>query len=221
MDSFVKKCRREWKRLRVPDAVANEMAADLEADLKEAEAEGASPEDVLGTAVFDPRAFAASWAAERGVIPAPESKPRLNGRTPFVVAGVTLAIIAALGAGMVIASRVGSNRLEAIAAAGPAIHVQVPLPCARLGPEKLPPVTQPCEGQRPGSVFIRPWQGAATIVKPPEVVRVIGADVVGTSRLATLGWMLIIVGAVGLILLSVLSWFLGRRRSGPPPLPAG
>src|SRR5271154_6298483 len=45
------------------------MAADLAADLKEAEADGASPEDVLGSGAFDPQSFAASWAAERGVIP--------------------------------------------------------------------------------------------------------------------------------------------------------
>jgi len=62
---FVEECRQEWKRLRVPDPVANEMAADLEADLKEAEAEGASAEEVLGSGAFDPRSFAASWAAAR------------------------------------------------------------------------------------------------------------------------------------------------------------
>jgi hypothetical protein len=55
---FVEQCRREWKRLRVPDAVANEMAADLAADLTEADAEGVSPEEVLGSSAFDPRSFA-------------------------------------------------------------------------------------------------------------------------------------------------------------------
>ncbi len=29
MSDFVQQCRREWERLRVPDPVANEMAADL------------------------------------------------------------------------------------------------------------------------------------------------------------------------------------------------
>jgi hypothetical protein len=73
VSKFVKECRREWKRLRVPDPIANEMAADLEADLAEAEAEGASAEQVLGSGAFDPKAFAASWAAERGVArPLPE-----------------------------------------------------------------------------------------------------------------------------------------------------
>jgi hypothetical protein len=48
VSEFVEECRREWRRLRVPDLVANEMAAYLAADLREAEAEGASAEEVLG-----------------------------------------------------------------------------------------------------------------------------------------------------------------------------
>src|SRR5262245_25669828 len=44
------------------------MAADLEADLIEAESEGVSAEEVLGNGAFDPRSFAASWARERGLI---------------------------------------------------------------------------------------------------------------------------------------------------------
>jgi hypothetical protein len=67
---FVEECRREWKRLGVPDPVANEMAADLEADLQEAEAEGASAEAVLGRSAFDPRSFAAAWAQPRSWLPA-------------------------------------------------------------------------------------------------------------------------------------------------------
>ena len=82
MNKFVEECRHEWKRLGVPDAVANEMAADLEADLAEAEAEGASAEDVLGSAVFDARSFAASWAAERGVIGPVPATQRFSRRSP-------------------------------------------------------------------------------------------------------------------------------------------
>lgn len=66
MSDFVQQCRGEWKRLGVPDPVANEMAADLAADLAEAQGEGVSAEEVLGTSAFDPRSFATSWAAERG-----------------------------------------------------------------------------------------------------------------------------------------------------------
>jgi hypothetical protein len=83
VSEFVNECRREWRRLGVPDPVANEMAADLTVDLEEAEADGGSPEDVLGNMVFDPRRFAAAWAVARGVTgpPVPESpslwRPRL------------------------------------------------------------------------------------------------------------------------------------------------
>ena len=68
MSEFVDECRREWKRLGVPDPIANEMAVDLSADIAEAEAEGGSAEDVLGDSFFDARRFAASWAGARGVI---------------------------------------------------------------------------------------------------------------------------------------------------------
>lgn len=67
MIEFIQECRQEWKRLGVPDPIANEMAADLTADIEEAEAEGGSAEDVLGTSLFDPRRFAAAWAGARGV----------------------------------------------------------------------------------------------------------------------------------------------------------
>ncbi len=66
MNEFVEECRSEWRRLGVADAVADDMAAELTADLAEAEAEGVSPEDVLGSGAFDARSFATAWAAERG-----------------------------------------------------------------------------------------------------------------------------------------------------------
>ena len=73
MNQFVDQCRREWKRLGVPEAAANEMAADLVADLAEAQADGVSPEEVLGNGFFDPAAFAASWATARGLALAPRA----------------------------------------------------------------------------------------------------------------------------------------------------
>ncbi len=76
MSEFIEECRREWKRLGVPDPIANEMAADLAADLREAEADGASAEEVLGNGAFDPRTFAATWANERGV-----TQTRSSGKT--------------------------------------------------------------------------------------------------------------------------------------------
>lgn len=107
MTEFVDACRQEWKRLGVPDAVANEMAADLDADLDEAKAEGVSAEEVLGSGAFDPRSFASEWATARGVVPqavptlvedgpaAPE--PRARNRTLTVVAGVAAFVIAFIG----------------------------------------------------------------------------------------------------------------------------
>jgi hypothetical protein len=60
MSDFVEQCRSEWKRLGVPDPLAEEMAADLASDLRDAEGEGVSAEEYLGSSVFDPRSFAAS-----------------------------------------------------------------------------------------------------------------------------------------------------------------
>jgi hypothetical protein len=131
MSEFIEECRREWKRLHVPDPVANEMAADLAADLREAEVEGASPEALLGTAAFDPQAFARSWAQERGLV-APASLERR--RLRLTLALVTTALI--IGGGIaatllltrgpspspattlvVVPNLVGMNRTAATAAA--------------------------------------------------------------------------------------------------------
>ena len=88
MSEFVEQCRREWSRLGVPDPLADEMAADLESDLAEAAAEGVSADELLGSSVFDPRAFAASWATERGIIPAPPGRKNA-GRKPIVLVAFT------------------------------------------------------------------------------------------------------------------------------------
>ena len=97
MNEFVEECRREWRRLGVPDPIANEMAADLTADIEEAEAEGGSAEDVLGNSVFDAQRFAASWAGARGVTaPAlPDGPPR---RRAFLVALTAIAAFFGLAA---------------------------------------------------------------------------------------------------------------------------
>jgi hypothetical protein len=88
MNDFVEQCRQEWRRLGVSDRPADEMAADLAADLAEAEAEGISAEEFLGSSALDPRSFAASWAAERGLIPEPSSR-RSDGRRPRVLIAFT------------------------------------------------------------------------------------------------------------------------------------
>ena len=93
MSDFVEQCRREWKRLGVPDPLAEEMATDLASDLREAEAEGVSAEEFLGSSAFDPRSFAASWAAERGIIPEPRSRGNARRRPLVLVAFTALAAI--------------------------------------------------------------------------------------------------------------------------------
>ncbi|HTZ04720.1 MAG TPA: hypothetical protein VMB53_03100 [Gaiellaceae bacterium] len=100
MRPFVEECLREWKRLGVADPIANEMAADLEADIAEAEADGGSAEDVLGNEAFDAPAFARSWAESRGVIP--ERTPAAPGARPsrirrwYPVAGIAACLLLAL-----------------------------------------------------------------------------------------------------------------------------
>ncbi len=141
MSEFVEECRREWKRLHVPDPIANEMAADLEADLNEAEAEGVSPEEVLGSGAFDPRSFAASWAAERGVVqqpaapvtqPTPQPRPRRRLGVLAVLAGSAFVGLVVLVSAALAFGRVRTS--QAIAA--PAIRrVPFPLfPRGRVGP---------------------------------------------------------------------------------------
>jgi hypothetical protein len=102
---FVDECRREWRRLSVPDAVANEMAAEIEADLNDAEADGLAPEEVLGDGVFDPRSFAATWAAERGVIPSSAAPAPHRHRTLVAAVIGALAIVTLFGGIAVLTAR--------------------------------------------------------------------------------------------------------------------
>jgi hypothetical protein len=97
---FIEECRQEWKRLGVPDPIANEMAVDLSADIEEAEAEGGSAEDVLGSSLFDPRRFAAAWADARGVTAPPAPKgpsARPVGEKPGRKRPVLATVFAAVG----------------------------------------------------------------------------------------------------------------------------
>ena len=116
MSQFVDDCRKEWKRLGVPEPLSNEMAADLEADLAEAASEGVSPEEVLGNGYFDATSFAASWAVARGV-----GHPRLRVREKVRLRSWTLAVsalafIGVAAAGLVVVGRgVGSVSVAAAA----------------------------------------------------------------------------------------------------------
>lgn len=130
MSSFLDECRREWSRLGVPDAIANEMAAELTADLAEAEAEGVSPEEVVGNDLFDPRSFAAAWAEARGVVGSQPTKPRFLRRPvlPAVIAGVVAVLVAAAGL-VTLAFGFGSASMAAPGVA----------PNVRLAPHAQPP----------------------------------------------------------------------------------
>jgi hypothetical protein len=126
MNEFVDECRREWRRLGVSDPIANEMAADLTADIEEAEAEGGSAEDVLGNSAFDPRRFAGSWAVARGVTtpPLPATAKRRWPALAFGVTGCTallaLAAAALVGGHQSAAFAVSARRF----ASGPrSVHV--------------------------------------------------------------------------------------------------
>ena len=103
MTAFVEECRREWRRLGVPDLLADEMATDLEADLEEAQADGVSAAEILGES--DPRRFAATWASERGLV---SEQPRRKSRKRFwiwlTVGFVLIFLLGAAAAGGLLAT---------------------------------------------------------------------------------------------------------------------
>jgi hypothetical protein len=131
MSDFVEQCRREWKRLAVPDPLAEEMATDLASDLREAEAEGVSAEELLGSSVFDPRSFAASWAAERGIVPVPPSRENARRRPLVLVSFTALAAIALIVAALLLAT--GQPRVSVVTSRTTSPHPVSP-PAAVFGP---------------------------------------------------------------------------------------
>jgi hypothetical protein len=92
MSAFVEECRQEWKKLGVPDVLAEEMASELEADLADAEADGITAAELLGES--DPQLFAAAWARERGLVA--ESPPERSRKRLWIAlaACVVLACVA-------------------------------------------------------------------------------------------------------------------------------
>jgi hypothetical protein len=135
MSRFIEECRKEWARLGVPDAEANEMATDLEADLCEAAAEGAAPEEVLGNGYFDAKSFAASWALARGVVPEPSRQGRsVTIRSLALGLGALVGVvIAAVGFLILVRPRFGS-RSVAIAHAAPFVR---PVPAILINPHQF------------------------------------------------------------------------------------
>lgn len=201
MSEFVESCRREWQRLRVPDEVADEMARELEADLAEAEAEGASAADVLGTSALDPRTFAASWAVERGLVD-PRAKRGAGPRwaLPAFAALAALVLIGAAAAILAWGSDVGSERLLVV-----------------------PPPSQPTAGPIVASLDVNP----DVVRGMPELVRVTPDGVwVGPVAFPALqepglgierqvAWTLLCLGLALLTATAVLLW--ASRLRGRPP----
>lgn len=144
MSDFVEQCRKEWKRLGVPPAVAEEMASDLQADLSEAAREGASPEQVLGNGFFDARSFAASWATARGVARPGSRILTGSARLWGLLAGTTASLLAALVGAAALAS--GSASAFAVAAVRRSADFALPGPLGgvrritQVGPEPGHPI---------------------------------------------------------------------------------
>jgi hypothetical protein len=113
MPEFVEQCRAEWRRLGVPDALAEEMATDLATDLREAQSEGVSAEELLGSSFSDPRSFAASWATERGIVPEPPSRDDAHRRPLVLVSFTALAAIVLIGAALLLLT--GEPRVGVVA----------------------------------------------------------------------------------------------------------
>lgn len=197
MNEFVEECRSEWKRLGVPDPVANEMAADLTADLEEAEAEGASAEEVLGTGAFDPRSFATAWAAELGVI-----QPRLPGgrglprRSRLLAAFGDFALMAIIGAVLVILASPSASRRLALASrvdelSGKAGVVWVSKALSG-GPQTVRVVAPP---------------------PPAPGVRIVAVDINDSGvDTRTVGSVLLIVGLAGIVPLTMFWLWVGPGR---------
>jgi hypothetical protein len=177
VSEFVDECRREWRRLGVPDPVANEMAADLIADLEEAEAEGATPEDVLGNSAFDPRRFAAAWATARGVTGPPTAGRLWPTRRPVVTVLSVLAGVLTIAAAFGLLVVRGSTSV-----AFAARHI-----VAGPGPLRLFP---------PGHRIVLPLPGGG----PFGVTRIEGIDV------HPLALLLLIIGVASLAVFAVLYW---------------
>jgi hypothetical protein len=137
MSDFVEQCRLEWRRLGVPDPLAEEMAADLASDLEEAEAEGVSAEELLGRSVFDPRSFAASWAAERGIIPAPASRGNARRRPLVLIAFTAVAAVVLIVAALALVT--GQPKVSVVGVTTRAAHPHLLTPPA--GP-LVPPGTR-------------------------------------------------------------------------------
>ena len=120
MSAFIDECRYEWKRLGVPDSMAEEMAMELEADLAEAEADGVSAAELLGES--DPRRFAADWASERGLVSVPT--PKKSRKRIWI--GLAVALVVLFLVGMPALAFIGSGSTSTVRSAQPVRSVVIP-----------------------------------------------------------------------------------------------
>jgi hypothetical protein len=197
VNEFVEECRREWKRLGVPDPVANEMAAELEADLQEAEGEGVSAEEVLGSGAFDPRAFATGWAAERGVVQrTPPNGHGLAPRARMAAAIGALALMAFIGGVLVVLGDEGGSGAEMDSQSN----------VAALSPDGRQAVVW-VAAPPPGD---RSAVNAPLIQLPATPLRIVAVEVDDSGLdTRTLGWVLLAVGLAGVVQLAMFSMWAG------------
>ncbi len=179
MNEFVEECRREWRRLGVPDPIANEMAADLTADIEEAESEGGTAEDVVGNGAFDPERFAGSWAMARGVTAPPAISPPPR-RWPLLAFGLVASMaLLALGAAISVggrqsaaaissASRLGGPRSVRVVPGSPIVLQHFPhLPVVVIAALLL--LVVGVVGVGLAVLYLAPWNG--TRIGPWEIRR--------------------------------------------------
>jgi hypothetical protein len=196
VSEFVDECRREWKRLGVADHLADEMAAELSADLDEAEAEGASSSEVLGSSALDPRSLAASWALERGLIHprATEGVSRRHRRALALL--VTFGFLVVIGgAAAILASETGQRDAHRVFALPDASQELVKVFDADSGE----PITN--------TVWVA---GAQALLRRPA------RDDEPGDNIDPIAWILLAVGVVGIISASLL-WTASRRSRPPAP----
>ncbi|MES9535952.1 hypothetical protein [Actinomadura sp. NPDC000600] len=77
-ERVVRECTRTWRRIGVSREDGADMAAELEADLSAARADGRDPQSYVGG---DPAGFARAWASERGAVPLRHRAGRLMAAT--------------------------------------------------------------------------------------------------------------------------------------------
>jgi hypothetical protein len=176
VNDYVAECRREWKRLGVSSSIADEMAAELEADLDEAP----SLDEALGTDAADAHAFARRWALERGVVP----PPRRALRAGVVAALAAFALAAIAGALLMIFSS--------------------PSHSERLVVANVPQTVSVLERPAVAAALMATAAAArSNVTPPPPLLRLVAIDDSGVDG-DTVGLVLLIVGLAGFLPLGLL-----------------